>query len=263
MIFDVCMGFNHHYRSWPFGLTCCTKILQENDNIIIYKLSHTCRWAMAIILTISVKRKIKPTRTWDHLCYIMKNYRKLRFQKMKYNCTSGRLLMDDVLLDDSFEEQAQNETVHYHYTEFIYPAKISNSLSNIPITTRKDIAPVWQSNMHSRMYGRGKKKNSANIYYSSNQMITDTGFNTFLKVLMTTCCPHWLTPKASGHWTALRQTYTLFCYKNICNKNIDHEISEILRIRQECSTWGWDLFCNIPKCWKSVNTINLSIKVKK
>lgn len=98
MIFDVCMGFNHHYRSWPFGLTCCTKILQENDNIIIHKLlSHTCRWAMAIILTISVKRKIKPTRTWDHLCYIMKNYRKLRFQKMKYNCTSGRLLMDDVL----------------------------------------------------------------------------------------------------------------------------------------------------------------------
>lgn len=32
--------------------------------------------------------------------------------------------MDDVLLDDSFEEQAQNQTVHYHYTEFIYPAKI-------------------------------------------------------------------------------------------------------------------------------------------
>ena len=25
--------------------------------------------------------------------------------------------MDDVLLDDSFEEQAQNQTVHYHYTE--------------------------------------------------------------------------------------------------------------------------------------------------
>lgn len=65
--------------------------------------------------------------------------------------------MDDVLLDDSFEEQAQNQTDHYHYTEFIYPAKISISLSDIPITTRKDIAPVWQSNMHSRMYGKGKK----------------------------------------------------------------------------------------------------------
>ena len=50
--------------------------------------------------------------------------------------------MDDVLLDDSFEEQAQNQTDHYHYTEFIYPAKISISLSDIPITTRKDIAPV-------------------------------------------------------------------------------------------------------------------------
>lgn len=163
MIFDVCMGFNHHYRSWPFGLTCCTKILQENDNIIIYKLSHTCRWAMAIILTISVKRKIKPTRTWDHLCYIMKNYRKLRFQKMKYNCTSGRLLMDDVLLDDSFEEQAQNKLfiitiqnlfilLKYQLVLAIFPSQLEKILHQFDSPTctlectaeeRKKIQPIF------------------------------------------------------------------------------------------------------------------------
>ena len=61
---------------------------------------------------------------------------------MKYNCTSGRLFMDEVLLADSFEEQAHNQTVHYYYAVFLYPAKISISLSNIPITNRYYIAPV-------------------------------------------------------------------------------------------------------------------------
>ena len=50
--------------------------------------------------------------------------------------------MDEVLLADSFEEQAHNQTVHYYYAGFLYPAKISISLSNIPITNRYYIAPV-------------------------------------------------------------------------------------------------------------------------